>query len=270
MDGEIVQLRGRTRIDLTEATYFAVVRDKTSSLFAWAARAGAQVGGASADAKDALEEYGAHLGVAFQLVDDALDYSGDSGATGQGALRRPPRGEGHAPARARHRVGPGARPGRRARPRAATTPRRGGCWRRCSSRPPATVGPRSRASRRRWRWARCHACRRGFRGTSWRAWRASSHRAPPEEAEARPDVAQMEGAPMRLRPGETPARKRCHVADKPLLVVATPCFGGQVTSVYCDSLMRIQSACRASADWVQPWFLGSGGAMRSSPASAPT
>jgi octaprenyl-diphosphate synthase len=83
VDGEIVQLRGRTRIDLAETTYFTVVRDKTSSLFAWAARAGAHVGGAPIEARDALEAYGAHLGVAFQLVDDALDYSGDRVATGK-------------------------------------------------------------------------------------------------------------------------------------------------------------------------------------------
>jgi octaprenyl-diphosphate synthase len=83
VDGEIVQLRGRTRLDLSEETYFAVVRDKTSSLFAWAARAGAHVGGATPDGRDALEEYGTHLGVAFQLVDDALDYAGDRAATGK-------------------------------------------------------------------------------------------------------------------------------------------------------------------------------------------
>jgi octaprenyl-diphosphate synthase len=83
VDGEIVQLRGRTRIDLAEATYFAVVRDKTSSLFAWAARAGAQVGGAPPDARDALEEYGNRIGLAFQLVDDTLDYDGEKTETGK-------------------------------------------------------------------------------------------------------------------------------------------------------------------------------------------
>jgi octaprenyl-diphosphate synthase len=83
VDGEIVQLRGRTRLDLSEATYFSVVRDKTSALFAWAARAGAHVGGAGADGRDALDDYGTHLGIAFQLVDDALDYSGDRAATGK-------------------------------------------------------------------------------------------------------------------------------------------------------------------------------------------
>jgi octaprenyl-diphosphate synthase len=84
VDGEIVQLRGRTRLDLSEATYFAIVRDKTASLFAFAARAGARLGGAPAAAVDALGSYGEHLGVAFQLVDDALDYAGEKAATGKG------------------------------------------------------------------------------------------------------------------------------------------------------------------------------------------
>jgi len=83
VDGEIVQLRGRTRLDLAEATYFAIVHGKTSSLFAWAARAGAHAGGAPRDATEALAEYGAHLGVAFQLVDDVLDYTGDDAVTGK-------------------------------------------------------------------------------------------------------------------------------------------------------------------------------------------
>ena len=83
VDGEIVQLRGRTRLDLSESTYFVIVRGKTSSLFSWAARAGAFAGGAARDASEALGEYGAHLGVAFQLVDDVLDYAGDPAATGK-------------------------------------------------------------------------------------------------------------------------------------------------------------------------------------------
>ncbi len=81
VDGEIVQLRGRTRLDLTEATYFRIVQDKTASLFRWAARSGARTAGAAPDAVDALGEFGAHLGIAFQLVDDALDYA--SGGTGK-------------------------------------------------------------------------------------------------------------------------------------------------------------------------------------------
>ena len=79
VDGEIVQLRGRTRLDFEESTYFRIVEDKTASLFRWAARAGARVSGASGDAVDALGEFGAHLGIAFQLVDDALDYGQGQG-----------------------------------------------------------------------------------------------------------------------------------------------------------------------------------------------
>ncbi|CAN5788747.1 polyprenyl synthetase family protein [soil metagenome] len=81
VDGEIVQLRGRTRLDLAEATYFGIVQDKTASLFRWAARSGARAANAPADAVDALGEFGGHLGVAFQLVDDALDYA--DGGTGK-------------------------------------------------------------------------------------------------------------------------------------------------------------------------------------------
>ncbi len=81
VDGEIVQLRGRTRLDLAEETYFTIVRDKTASLFRWAARSGARAARASEREIDALGDFGAHLGVAFQLVDDALDYA--DGGTGK-------------------------------------------------------------------------------------------------------------------------------------------------------------------------------------------
>jgi len=83
VDGEIVQLRGRVQLDVREETYFAVVRDKTASLFGWAARAGATVAGASATQIAALGEFGERLGTAFQLVDDLLDYEGDPKQTGK-------------------------------------------------------------------------------------------------------------------------------------------------------------------------------------------
>lgn len=86
VDGEVVQLRGRTRLDPTEETYFRVVRDKTGSLFAWAARAGGSLAGAPAEAVSALGEFGSRVGVAFQLVDDVLDYDGDPKATGKALL----------------------------------------------------------------------------------------------------------------------------------------------------------------------------------------
>lgn len=76
VDGEVIQLRGRTRLDATEETYASILDGKTASLFRWALRAGARAGGGSEADVDALGAFGGHLGVAFQLVDDALDYTG--------------------------------------------------------------------------------------------------------------------------------------------------------------------------------------------------
>jgi octaprenyl-diphosphate synthase len=84
VDGEIIQLRGRTRVDVRPETYFSIVRDKTASLFVWATRSGAAVAGAPAAAVDALGAYGEHIGTAFQLVDDLLDYAGEG--TGKSLL----------------------------------------------------------------------------------------------------------------------------------------------------------------------------------------
>jgi octaprenyl-diphosphate synthase len=86
VDGEVIQLRGRRRLDVREDVYFRIVHDKTAALFVWAARAGASVAGASAEAARALGEFGAHVGVAFQLVDDVLDYDGDACVTGKALL----------------------------------------------------------------------------------------------------------------------------------------------------------------------------------------
>jgi octaprenyl-diphosphate synthase len=86
VDGEIVQLRGRTCIESTESTYFTIVEGKTASLFSWAARAGARAGGAAETEVVKLGRVGHDIGIAFQLVDDALDYSGDAARTGKRLL----------------------------------------------------------------------------------------------------------------------------------------------------------------------------------------
>jgi octaprenyl-diphosphate synthase len=86
VDGEVVQLRGRAQLDLREEVYFRVVNDKTASLFAWAARAGAATAGAPVEAVSALGQFGARVGVAFQLIDDVLDYDGDPQETGKALL----------------------------------------------------------------------------------------------------------------------------------------------------------------------------------------
>src|SRR5207237_6233150 len=66
-----------------EEKYLIVIRYKTAKLFEAATQVGAIVGGALPDAERALAEYGMHLGTAFQLIDDVLDYSGDLTETGK-------------------------------------------------------------------------------------------------------------------------------------------------------------------------------------------
>jgi octaprenyl-diphosphate synthase len=68
-------------IDVDE--YLQVIRYKTAKLFQAAARLGAILGGASPDLEEGLARYGMHLGTAFQLIDDVLDYSGEEAATGK-------------------------------------------------------------------------------------------------------------------------------------------------------------------------------------------
>jgi octaprenyl-diphosphate synthase len=86
VDGEILQLAGRATLEVDEPTYFRIVSNKTASLFEWAARAGAACTGASEAHCEALGEFGARTGLAFQLVDDVLDYSGDANTAGKALL----------------------------------------------------------------------------------------------------------------------------------------------------------------------------------------
>ncbi len=75
-EGEVMQLKTAHELETTEEGYMAVIRAKTAVLFASAAEVGAIVAGRGQDDRDALRRYGMELGLAFQLVDDALDYSG--------------------------------------------------------------------------------------------------------------------------------------------------------------------------------------------------
>ncbi len=77
VEGEILQLRGRTELDVSEETYERILRGKTASLFSWATRTGARVAGADEANQARLGCFGERLGIAFQLVDDVLDYSGE-------------------------------------------------------------------------------------------------------------------------------------------------------------------------------------------------
>ncbi len=80
---EAIQLENRGKVDARMQTYMQVVEGKTAALFRWAMFAGARAGGLDADACAALESYGRHLGVAFQLIDDHLDYAGDGKTIGK-------------------------------------------------------------------------------------------------------------------------------------------------------------------------------------------
>ena len=82
-EGEVMQLLNVHNADVGEAAYLEVVRRKTARLFEASARLGAILGAAPLEIEDSLAAYGMHLGTAFQLVDDVLDYSGDLQETGK-------------------------------------------------------------------------------------------------------------------------------------------------------------------------------------------
>lgn len=82
-EGEVLQLLNCHDPDIDEENYLRVIRYKTAKLFEAAGRLGAVIGGGSEAEKDALGRYGMHLGTAFQLIDDVLDYSGDFLKTGK-------------------------------------------------------------------------------------------------------------------------------------------------------------------------------------------
>jgi octaprenyl-diphosphate synthase len=82
-EGEVLQLLNMHDPNVTEERYLQVIRSKTAKLFEAAAQLGALISGASDLEVDAAAEYGRSLGTAFQLVDDALDYSGNASDIGK-------------------------------------------------------------------------------------------------------------------------------------------------------------------------------------------
>jgi octaprenyl-diphosphate synthase len=73
-EGEVMQLLCTGELELTEERYIDVVRSKTAILMSAACEAGAILGGASPERRQALSDFGMNLGIAFQLMDDTLDY----------------------------------------------------------------------------------------------------------------------------------------------------------------------------------------------------
>ena len=81
--GEVLQLLNVHDADTSEASYQQVIYAKTACLFEAAARIGAMLGNVDSSHEQALQTYGKHLGIAFQLIDDALDYSAESDELGK-------------------------------------------------------------------------------------------------------------------------------------------------------------------------------------------
>ena len=82
-EGEVLQLMNMHDASLDEAAYLRVIRSKTAKLFEAATRLGAILGGADEALEARMAAFGMHLGTAFQLIDDVLDYSSDEAATGK-------------------------------------------------------------------------------------------------------------------------------------------------------------------------------------------
>jgi octaprenyl-diphosphate synthase len=82
-EGEVLQLLNIGNADVDENAYMQVIEYKTAKLFEAACRVGALVAGAGETIELALADFGRHLGTAFQIVDDVLDYSGDADTIGK-------------------------------------------------------------------------------------------------------------------------------------------------------------------------------------------
>jgi octaprenyl-diphosphate synthase len=82
-EGEVLQLRAANNLATSRDDYLRVITAKTAALFAAAAQSGAMIASASRESVEAMREYGHHLGIAFQLIDDALDYSGRQAQMGK-------------------------------------------------------------------------------------------------------------------------------------------------------------------------------------------
>ncbi|KAF7598287.1 MAG: octaprenyl diphosphate synthase [Candidatus Dactylopiibacterium carminicum] len=82
-EGEVLQLLNVHNADVSVEAYLQVIHYKTATLFEASARLGAILGGLDEAGQEKLAAFGRHIGCAFQLVDDVLDYSGDEAATGK-------------------------------------------------------------------------------------------------------------------------------------------------------------------------------------------
>ncbi len=83
IEGELYQLTKNGDADITEDQHFDIIRRKTAFLFGGCAQIGGMLGRVNPEQEQALQEYGFNLGIAFQIVDDLLDFTGDLAAMGK-------------------------------------------------------------------------------------------------------------------------------------------------------------------------------------------
>jgi octaprenyl-diphosphate synthase len=83
IEGELYQLTKTGDVDITEDEHFEIIRRKTAFLFGGCAQIGGMLGRVTPEQETALKDYGFNLGIAFQLVDDLLDYTADAAALGK-------------------------------------------------------------------------------------------------------------------------------------------------------------------------------------------
>ena len=83
VEGEIYQLTKNGVVDLTEEEHFDIMRRKTAYLFAGSAKIGAMLGPTTREQQEALWDYGLNIGMAFQIADDVLDFTGEEVALGK-------------------------------------------------------------------------------------------------------------------------------------------------------------------------------------------
>ncbi len=82
-EGEVMQLMNIGNTDITEEKYIQVIQYKTAKLFEAAAQVGSILGNAPPECEQALKDYGMYVGTAFQIIDDVLDYSGETEEIGK-------------------------------------------------------------------------------------------------------------------------------------------------------------------------------------------
>lgn len=84
--GELREVEARFRLDLSEEEYLQIIHDKTASLIGGCCRSGAVLGGAGAEVVERLAQFGTSFGLAFQIIDDCLDLTGDQERLGKSIL----------------------------------------------------------------------------------------------------------------------------------------------------------------------------------------